>query len=108
MPSEFDDAMSEMFAEARAIFGEVPVRFAGEAEDSDVNWNSLGTVEVLEEHGVERSFTVTIEVAKTELSAAPTFGQEVTKDGRTFLVVGMLSEDELTYRVALDSKNAAQ
>lgn len=108
--SEFSDALDEMFADAREIFGEESVTF----EDVGavlVNWNALDTREELEIHGRIVGFTAVAEVAKDawpDGEDPPSLSQQVTRDGVTYYIVGEIAEDQLTWRLTLDSRDAEQ
>lgn len=103
--SEFDEAIGEMFGEAREVLGEVPVTFDGMADPVSVSWNALGRNEELEINGRVVSFSVVCEAAVSLFSTPPRVGQLVTRDGKAYRINGEVQSDALTYRFALESRH---
>lgn len=89
-------------------FGTTQFQLEGAAAPMAGSWNELGRTEVLEINGRRVSFSVLVEVKKSDLAEVfPRQGLLVTRtsDGKIFRITGEVDTDELTVRFPLDSKN---
>jgi len=108
MSGEFADFMSGGFDELTELLGTEDVQFEGIDSAIPVDWNSSGTREELEVHGVVIGVTATIVVKRSALAIPPRNGQRVIRAGVTYVISGTLNEDALSYTLALDSTDIPQ
>jgi hypothetical protein len=112
MGSEFDDAMSEMFDQAREIFGEEKFAISGKhfpaARTVSGNLNEVGTVSDVTLSGETIKINATLQIALTEFARlTPRAGQLVVrcKNGARFRIVGEVHKDSLAVTFALQTEH---
>lgn len=110
--SEFDDAVSEMHAEAREVIGEerftvtlLPIADGVKLNVSGI-LDELATSEELTLNGRQVTFDAMLQVAISEFrNQQPVAGQRYLrqKTGKTYRLVGEVHRDALTYTFPLET-----
>ena len=109
MPSEFDDALAEAFAEASDFLGTELLRIEGApfaaARTVKASIDELGTTETLELNGRSISYHAVAQVAVSQFTTDPKAGQTVKrlKTGKTYRIVGEVHKDTLTFTFPLET-----